>query len=261
MQKNKKHTINQFNKLSSNKGVLLFVFLLFFQLVSKSETTYGYCNVKDKKGGTDVYTLFGKTPFDCLVLDQNWQQVLIKVWVKKDKVYDDQQILARAQFYNENRTQIGQALMDFTPYKFINEIDSYYVFEISGFMPQACIDPSSIPELDINKILAVAKQNESFDTFRSHLKKFNYIHTDSNSKYKSFIIKEPDFKKQSASPRILIVFYNNELIAIFYSREIMAKLYDSIEMGSQYKLIYNSKFTEETKSEMMTIYKKQIQSN
>jgi hypothetical protein len=261
LQNNNKHTTNLFNKHASNKAVLFFVFLLFFQLISKSETTYGYCNVKDKKGGTDIYTLFGKTSFDCLVLDQNWQQVLLKVWVKKNKVYDDQQILAQAKFYNENRIQIGQALIDFTPYKFINEIDSYYVFEISGFMQQACIDPSSIPELDINKILAAARQNESFETFKSHLKKFNYSHIDSNSKYKSFIIKEPDFKKQSVSPRILIVFYKNELIAIFYSREIMANLYDSIEMGSQYKLIYNSKFTEETKSEMMTIYKKQIPSN
>jgi hypothetical protein len=55
-----------------------------------------------------------------------------------------------------------------------------------------------------------------------------------------------------------MVFYKEELIAIFHTRPIKVKQYDSIEMGSEYKMIYNSKFSEHTKSEMVEIYRKKL---
>jgi hypothetical protein len=232
-------------------------------LVNKlhSETTYGYCSVKESKIGKDIFQLFGNTEFDCKPINQNFQQILIKVWVKKTSVYDDQQILFRAKLYNNVGKQIGTAIQDFTPYKFIAELDTSYVFELSGVISQACINPSSVPEIDLNKILAVAQQNAQLDTFRIHLKKFNYEVEDSNQKYQSFIINEPNFILQKKEPRIIIIFYKNELIAIFYSRNVTAKLYDSIEMGKEYKLIYNSKFTESTKTEMIEIFKNRLDKN
>ncbi|MES2728136.1 MAG: hypothetical protein V4643_13600 [Bacteroidota bacterium] len=258
MLKNNFHTKPLFKRLAVLTYSSLFAFIILANGSVKAENTYGYCNIKDKKGGTDIFTLFGNTAFNCVPVDQNWQQVLVKVLVLKQKVYDDQQILSQAKLFNENRKQIGLSLIDFTPYKFIAELDSYYVFELSGLMQQACINTNSIPELDVNKILSTAKQNAEFELFEKHLKAFNYTSVDSNGKYQSFVLNEYNFTKHTYSPRILIVFYKNELIAIFYSREIIAKLYDSIEMGSQYKLIYNSKFTENTKTEMMDIYKKQM---
>lgn len=224
----------------------------------KAEATYGYCSVKETKNGKDLYQLYGNTWFDCKPIDANFQQILLRVWVKKANVYDDQQILAKAKLYDSKGKNIGVVLVDFTPYKFIEEIDTAYIFELTGVVSQACINPSSIPELDLNKILAVAKQNAQLDTFKVHLQKFDYLQTDSLQKYQSFIIFEPNFILQKKEPRILIVFYKNELIAIFYTRNVVAKLYDSIEMGKEYKLIYNSKFTENTKSEMIQIFKNKL---
>jgi len=226
--------------------------------IAKTEVTYGYCSVKETKNGKDLYQLYGNTWFDCKPIDANFQQILLRVWVKKDHVYDDQQILAKAKLYNENGKIIGVALQDFTPYKFIEEIDTAYVFDLSGIISQACINPSSVPETDLNKILALAKQNAQLDTFINYLQKFKYEVQDTGQKYQSYIIYEPNFILQKKEPRILIVFYKNELIAIFYTRNVVAKLYDSIEMGKEYKLIYNSKFTENTKSEMIQIFKKRL---
>jgi hypothetical protein len=226
--------------------------------ILKAEATYGYCSVKETKNGKDLYQLYGNTWFDCKPIDANFQQILLRVWVKKANVYDDQQILAKAKLYDSKGKNIGVVLVDFTPYKFIEEIDTAYIFELTGVVSQACINPSSIPELDLNKILAVAKQNAQLDTFKVHLQKFDYLQTDSLQKYQSFIIFEPNFILQKKEPRILIVFYKNELIAIFYTRNVVAKLYDSIEMGKEFKLIYNSKFTENTKSEMIQIFKNKL---
>jgi hypothetical protein len=232
----------------------VFVFILTSSW-AKAEATYGYCNVKESRNGKDLYQLYGNTWFDCKPIDANFQQILLRVWVKKAYVYDDQQILAKAKLYNEQGKNIGMVLCDFTPYKFVEEIDTAYIFELTGVVSQACINPSSIPEIDLNKILAVAKQNALIDTFNLHFQKFGYQKNDSLQKYQSYIIFEPNFILQKKEPRILIVFYKNELIAIFYSRNVVAKLYDSIEMGKEYKLIYNSKFTENTKAEMIQIFK------
>jgi hypothetical protein len=64
------------------------------------ETTYGYCSVKENKIGKDIFQLLGNTYFDCKPINQNFQQILLRVWVKKEWVYDDQQILAKAKLYN-----------------------------------------------------------------------------------------------------------------------------------------------------------------
>ena len=149
------------------------------------ETTYGYCSVKESKIGKDIFQLLGNTYFDCKPINQNFQQILLRVWVKKEWVYDDQQILAKAKLYNSQGKHIGNAIQDFTPYKFIAELDTAYVFDISGVISQACINPSSVPEIDLNKILSVAKQNAKLDTFINHIKKFNYELEDSNQKYQS----------------------------------------------------------------------------
>ena len=255
---------NNFLTINFHKNVIAlwcsYVFIFVVLTINvKGETTYGYCSVKESKVGKDIFQLFGNTDFDCKPVNQNFQQILLRVWVKKSWVYDDQQILAKAKLYNYQGKHIGNAIQDFTPYKFIEELDSAYVFEVSGVISQACINPSSVPEIDLNKILSVAQQNAKLETFKTHLKKFNYEKEDSNQKYQSFIINEPNFILQKKEPRIIIIFYKNELIAIFYSRSVTAKLYDSVEMGKEFKLIYNSKFTENTKSEMIAIFKKRME--
>lgn len=251
---NRKHSLNR-NKIAS---LTVFLFLVIFNSLS-AESTYGYCSVKESKNGKDLYQLYGNTFFESKAIEPNFHQIIIQVFVQKKYVYDDQQILAKAKLFNKQGTNIGVVITDFTPYKFINELDSMYEFEFSGIIPLACINPSSIPEIELNKILMHAKQNASIDTFYQHLKKFNYLVDDSNSIYKSFIIYEPNFLLQTKEPRILIIFYKGELISIFYSRNVVAKLYDSIEMGKEYKLIYNSKFTENTKADMINIFKKKME--
>jgi hypothetical protein len=237
--------------------ILIISFFCFINCLT-AETTYGYCSVKESRSGKDLYQIFGNTYFESKPIDLNFHEILLEVYVHKNFVYDDQQILAKAKLYNINGKIIGVALVDFTPFKYVTENDSMIHFQLSGFLSSACINPSSVPEIDLNKILSFAKQNAGIELFNEYLSKFNFQKDDTDSIYQSYIIFEPNFLLQKKDPRILIIFYRYELIAIFYSRSVIAKLYDSIEMGKEYKLIYNSKFTENTKSEMIQIFKKKM---
>jgi hypothetical protein len=237
--------------------ILIISFFCFINCLT-AEITYGYCSVKESRSGKDLYQIFGNTYFESKPIDLNFHEILLEVYVYKNFVYDDQQILAKAKLYNINGKIIGVALVDFTPFKYVTENDSMIHFQLSGFLSSACINPSSVPEIDLNKILSFAKQNAGIELFNEYLSKFNFQKDETDSIYQSYIIFEPNFLLQKKDPRILIIFYRYELIAIFYSRSVIAKLYDSIEMGKEYKLIYNSKFTENTKSEMIQIFKKKM---
>ena len=256
METKKKYSVIK-TKVKCKFYILIISFFCFINCLT-AEITYGYCSVKESRSGKDLYQIFGNTYFESKPIDLNFHEILLEVYVYKNFVYDDQQILAKEKLYNINGKIIGVALVDFTPFKYVTENDSMIHFQLSGFLSSACINPSSVPEIDLNKILSFAKQNAGIELFNEYLSKFNFQKDETDSIYQSYIIFEPNFLLQKKDPRILIIFYRYELIAIFYSRSVIAKLYDSIEMGKEYKLIYNSKFTENTKSEMIQIFKKKM---
>lgn len=225
----------------------------------RAEQTTGNCTIKDAPGGNAVFELKPAVIFESKPERQGWQRVLLKVWIPKRWVYDEEQIRVKAKLYDENRMLLGIALKDFTPYKSVGIEDSMYVFQLSGFIEQNCIAPASVAEDDLNALLKGLGQNARLDTFKTHLSKYPYQSWVAQRKYQSFVLTEPDFIQQRHTPRILMVFYENELIAIFYSRSVSARFYDSIEMGSQYKLIYNSKFTEKTKTEMLELFRAKVE--
>jgi hypothetical protein len=142
--------------------------------------------------------------------------------------------------------------------KLLEERDSMTHIIIGGYLEKNCIDQKSIAENDLSLLLEKAENNEKLAYFEEFLKKFPFTQTIENNQYSSYLLTQPDFVKQSLYPRLLLVFYKNELIAIFHTQKVRVKRYDSIEMGSQYKMIYNSKFSEHTKKEMVEIYKKKI---
>jgi hypothetical protein len=110
----------------------------------------------------------------------------------------------------------------------------------------------------LGKLLEKAVNNEMRSFFQDFLDKYQFSKTKENSYYTSYLLVEPNFANQTLVPRLLMVFYKEELIAIFHTRNLFVKRYDSIEMGSQYKMIYNSKFSEHTKMEMVDIYKNKL---
>ena len=114
-------------------------------------------------------------------------------------------------------------------------------------------------EIELSNLLDKAENNERFSFFENFINKYDFKKTIEDNNYSSYLIQEPEFVQQILVPRLLLVFYKTELIAIFHTQALRVKKYDSIEMGSQYKMIYNSKFSEHTKQEMVLIYKSKLQ--
>ena len=228
----------------------------------KAERTGGNCYLKEEVNGAEVLELSTGIDFFSVNEGKNAQKVWIDCWVKTKNLFDGIRLTEKAKIYNANYKMIAKVLQSFNPMQLLEIKDSMQHILLSGIIDNSCIDKDFVPETDLSNLLLKISENEKIEYFEKFLDKFSFQKQIENNKYTSFSIYEPNFTTQTLHPRILMIFYNNELIAIFHTRKVDVKLYDSIEMGSEYKMIYNSKFTEHTKNEMVAIYKKKFnQSN
>ena len=236
----------------------IFLILLFCFEPLLAEQTSGFCAISEEEKGREVLAIFPGTAFLCVPASSLKSRIWLDAWVPNRFLYDGLRLIEKAKIYNQSFKQIGRVSMSFNPMQIMEVKDSLTHIIISGFLPKGCIDYSAVPEIDLSNLLDKAENNERFTFFENFIKKYEFIPTIENNNYTSYLIKEPEFVQQILTPRILMVFYKTELIAIFHTQPIRVKKYDSIEMGSQYKMIYNSKFSEHTKQEMVSIYKSKL---
>ncbi len=241
-----------------NRLIVLLLLFGFHANILYAERTGGICYVKEDLSGQDVLELASGVYFFSQPEGKMNQRIWVDAWVQTRLLYDGIRLNIKTKIYNEQFKPIGKVLQTFNPMKLLEERDTMTHIQISGLLENACTDNQFIPENDLSDLLMKATQNARLEYFESYLAKYNFTNWVEENKYSSYIIYEPDFVRQILVPRVLMIFYKKELIAIFHTREVKVKLYDSIEMGSEYKMIFNSKFTEHTKNEMVAIYKKKL---
>lgn len=235
--------------------------LLGITAVIKAERTSGYCSLTEEEKGKEVLALFPQVNFYCKEISPLRNRVWIEAWVRSVDLYDGIRLKEKTKVYTQELKLIGKVTVAFNPLKLLEIKDSMIHLVIAGFLEKSCSDQTFICENELSLLLDRATNNERKIFFDAFLKKYEFKETQENSEYTSYLLVQPEFTKQLLEPRILMVFYKSELIAIFHTNELRVKKYDSIEMGSQYKMIYNSKFSEHTKMQMVEIYKRKLESS
>jgi hypothetical protein len=223
-----------------------------------AERTSGHCSISDEEKGRPVLSLLPGVTFYTAAPGQIKVKIWLEAFVKTADLYDEIRCMPGTKIFDRNRKLIGRVTEAFNPMQSFDPIDSLTPVIIWGYLEKSCLDNTFLPEEELSKILMKAGVNEKLETFLPYLQKFGLTQQSEEGEYTSYLLQEPEFTKQILVPRILMVFYKGELIAIFHTRSIQVKQYDSIEMGKQYKMIYNSKFSEHTKSEMVNIFRKKI---
>ena len=236
-------------------------FLFIWVQAIFAERTSGFCGLSEEEQGKEVLSLYPGTEFMCLPANTIKNRVWIDAWVPSIQLYDGLRLMEKTKIYNRQNKAIGKVNGSFNPMQILEVKDSLTHIIISGYMHKGCTDLKFVPELELSNLLDKAENNERFSFFEQFITKYEFIKTIEDNNYSSYLLQEPEFVQQILVPRLLLVFYKTELIAIFHTQALRVKKYDSIEMGSQYKMIYNSKFSEHTKQEMVSIYKSKLQTH
>jgi hypothetical protein len=239
---------------------LTFLLGLFFIGLNQvhAERTSGYCSLTEEEKGKEVLSLYPGVEFYSMPIPEQKLRVWIDAWVITTDLYDGLRLMEKTKLYNQDGKLLGKVTLSFNPMKLLEEKDTLTHLVISGYIVKGCSDSRFIAEDDLSKLLDLAQSNEKLSYFKPFLEKYKFIETQESNQYTSYLLVQPNFTQQVLQPRLLLVFYQGELIAIFHTKDVRVKKYDSIEMGSQYKMIYNSKFSEHTKKEMVEIYKNKL---
>ncbi len=247
--------------MRKNKCIFLLLLLIWNAGSLFADRTGGMCYVKDEKDGPDVLELASGVEFYSVADGKIFQKIWVDCWVPTRLLFDGIRLQTKTRLYTNERKVMGKVLQTSNPMKFLEVKDSLTHIQVSGFMENACIDKNFVAETDLDALLLKATENARLEYFAGFIEKYGFIKNTEDKQYTSYIIYEPDFVTQTLLPRILMIFFKDELIAIFHTRPVSVKIYDSVEVASEYKMIYNSKFTEHTKSEMVNIYKKKLEKN
>jgi hypothetical protein len=223
-----------------------------------AERTAGHCSLSEDEKGRQVLTFLPMVEFYISAPGQIKARIWLEAFVRTKDLYDEIRFNAGVSIYDRNRKLIGKVLEPFNPMQSFEPIDSLTPVIIWGYLEKSCLDNTHLPEEELSKLLLKTGENEKFQTFLPFIQKFGLVPQAEQGNYTSFLLVQPEFTLQKLEPRILLVFYKNELIAIFHTRSIKVKHYDSIEMGKQYKMIYNTKFSEHTISDMVEIFRKKL---
>jgi hypothetical protein len=239
--------------------ILIFQLILFsFPVWVFAEKSAGNCSVYFDAEGEQVAELYPNSYFIAHNFNARKSRILLDCWVKKNQQYDGIRLERGALLFNSSLKKTGKVIRPFNPMREMESNDTMAHIQISAYIDNASIDPISVPELELEKLLGNASQNERFSYFEEYIKKFGYFEQEKYENYESWLIPEFDFVTQSYTNRILMIFYNRELISIFHHRPVKAKVYDSIETGGRFGMIYNSKFSENSKAKLMEIYKRKM---
>jgi len=233
----------------------LVLFFLLATLVVRAEYSGGIAQLRAEPDGEAVLEIKSGTAFIAHPFNARLSRVWLELWVKKDGQYDEIQLKRGAVLYDANGKKVGRVIRPFNPIQEFPHNDTLVKIWIDAYLEHASIDIISVAEAELQKLLMVALPNSRQEFFQSFLDTFKLQEMPEQGDYKSFLLNDFDFQKREFRPRLLLIFYRNELIAVFHHRPLKAKVYDSIETGGAFGMIYNSKFSENSKATLMQIYK------
>lgn len=225
----------------------------------RAEQTAGFCQLSEEEKGKEVLEIYAAVNFYTQPASGQKLHIWIDLLVPTRLLYDGIRLQRRTRLYDFDRKSAAKVLNEFNPLKILEERDSMTHVVIAGFIDKACAHPDFFPEYELSKLLEGATDNARLDYFQAFLEKFQFTPRKESLAYTSWLLPQPDFVRQRMEPRLLMVFYQHELIAIFHTGTVVVKRYDSIEMGKQYKMIYNSKFSDHSKKEMVELYRRQLE--
>lgn len=220
-----------------------------------AEYAGGIAQLRAEPEGEQVLEIKSGTSFIAHPFNSRLSRVWLELWVKKESQYDEIQLKKGAVLFDKDGKKSGKVIRPFNPIQEFPENDTLVKIWIEAYLENSSIDLVSVAELELQKLLMLAGPNTKQEFFQSFLDTFKLREMPEQGDYKSFLLEDFDFLKREFKPRLLLIFFKDELIAVFHHRPLKAKVYDSIETGGSFGMIYNSKFSENSKATLMRIYK------
>lgn len=166
-----------------------------------------------------VIVLYSGLEIDSDFPSNDFVKVGILLLVRQSDFIEIERIRKGTMLADTNGKAIGKAIADFDALIIEDYSLEKVIVHLRGYIPRGAIDPTSIPETEIDTLIQNLVDVCYAKSLLSHIKKFKYKHGldyegfNSYKKYDAELIGSPDI-------RVLLVFYDKILFAVIHPNTI-----------------------------------------
>lgn len=166
-----------------------------------------------------VIVLYSGLEIDSDYPSNDFVKVEIFLLVRRADFIDIERIRQGTMLVDTNGKTIGKTLSDFDALVVEDNSPAKVRVRLRGYIPRGAIDPTSIPETELDTLIQNLIDICYAKSLLSHIKKFKYVHAldyggfSSYIKYNAELISSPGL-------RVLLVFYDEKLFAVVHPNTI-----------------------------------------
>lgn len=258
-------------------GIILF---LSIPNLTSAELIDGPANIREKPKGKVIFSLNDNVQVDCIGLAANgWCKISISAYIKSDSFLEDItkekhtfdgkgntylpeiKLKPGAKLYDSNKKIIGNVLSEGTVsgwyYPPKDDPENYLLAcDLFAYTYQDNIRPeSTIESLLVDAILKAKNNPVSYPELRNYIENNNYRQWIQKGDFNSFLRSEDSEGLFSRGIRLVMIFYNDVLVAVMYAdRPINLEFIDVSKGKGSIKIGYLEKLDPKVKQELEELF-------
>lgn len=209
------------------------------------ETIDGPANIRDKPNGKLMFTMSDGLEVDCGILANNWFEVGVFIPITEEQ---DQKGIDSGFVFTDSITNQSITFHQKTELWMSSGDSSHRIGFIAGYTHQKNIQPTSIPENELQKLLE-NKEQLSLEDLSQHIQTFGYESTDcpmkNYEKLQYYMIYGSWMEDPSPIDRLRLVFEENILIAVIHERPLKVQGKKSYPIFRNLNLLILKEFEKE----------------
>lgn len=201
--------------------------ILMFVLVSTwtvyAELIDGPANIRDEPQGQELILLNDGVLVDSSECMDDWHNIGLMIYFDGES-HKDGGVAKNSILHDAQANQIGIALTDLAPspwldLKYDEGLDRYYFF-FHGYTHKDNIKENSTVEDMLLRTLIENQNNLSLAALKQHIDMHEYYRWSSKGDFETYLYYEFTVGLYSKGARLILFFYNGELVAILHNRDI-----------------------------------------
>jgi hypothetical protein len=213
---------------------LLFL-LLFIPTITYAETLSSDSLVYDATGKSVILTLYKDTKVECGKAINGMQSIFFTVSVPGSSYFEkleNNYIKPATILSDEQGNIVGETTAD------VLLLDSSIILvhgekklvaDVVASIPSTSINEQTVVEVSLRELVKNHAIKLTAEKISETLSPYSFQLWSSKPPFSAWSIMEPDFLSKNPCPRVILVFYKEELIALFHSRPLDADLFQTQE--------------------------------
>lgn len=219
------------------KRTLLTSLLLFFLIHGKAEKLISLSDIYETPFTSQAVAWLERGAEVWLAEDQDERRIKIytKLWVKRKDMNRGGIAKPGAALYNSDGQKVGGIYKELNTIYDTTSSFSSYALIFRGYIGKDRIDPKSIPETELAKILDPKKSKVDTSDMNPFLAYFSFRQVQDTMGFVMYEMRGQD------GPRMSLAFRDNRLVAVIPTQGLRLKFYEAELSQAELRVIYLEK--------------------